>query len=62
MKYKDGLDVRIGDVVSVPIPSGSAMGRVVMLGDTYEHLGIDANFLSWVQTDKVLRPDSIVIE
>lgn len=44
MKYKDGLDVRIGDVVSVPISSGSAMGRVVMLGDTYEHLGIDAIF------------------
>jgi hypothetical protein len=62
MNYHDGSTVRLGDIVRVPIPSGSEKARVVMLGETYEHLEIDAQFLSWVTADKVLRPDSIVIE
>jgi hypothetical protein len=62
MKYNGGLDVRIGDVVSIPIPSGSAIGRVIMLGDTHEHLDMDLHFLNWVKTEHVLRPDSVVIE
>ena len=62
MKYKNGLEVRVGDVVSVTIPGGCAMGRVLMLGDTYEHLSIDLDFLKWVQSDNVLRPDCVVIE
>jgi hypothetical protein len=62
MNYHDGSTVRLGDIVCVPIPSGSEKARVVMLGETYEHLEIDAQFLSWVTADKVLRADSIVIE
>jgi hypothetical protein len=33
-----------------------------MLGDTYEHLGIDQQFLSWVQRDKILAASAVVIE
>ena len=62
MKYHDGTTVSLGDVVSVPIPSGRAEARVVMLGDSYEHLAIDSEFLAWVQRDKVLSPSSVVIE
>ena len=62
MKYHDGSNVRLGDVVRVPVPSGSAKARVVMLGATYEHLDIDEQFLSWVKRDKVLKPDAIVVE
>ena len=36
MKYVDGSPVCLGDVVSVPIPKGSAKARVVMLGETYD--------------------------
>ena len=54
--------VTLGDIVSVPVPEGSANGRVVMLGDTYEHLDIDQQFLKWVIAERVLEPSSVVIE
>ena len=62
MRYHDGSPVALGDLVDVPIPSGSARARVVMLGDTYEHSGVDPSFFSWVQAEKVLRPTAVVIE
>lgn len=62
MRYYDGSPVALGDVVDVPVPSGTARARVVMLGDTYEHLHLDQGFLSWVKTDRVLRPTTIIIE
>lgn len=62
MRYHDGSLVRLGDLVDVPIPSGTGRGRVVMLGDTYEHSDIDRSFLHWVKSEKVLRPTAIVIE
>ena len=46
----------------VPIPGGNAKARVVMLGESYEHLEIDARFVEWVKSDRVLAPSSIVIE
>jgi hypothetical protein len=52
----------LGDIVTVPVPSGAAKARVVMLGDTYEHLDIDKQFLAWVKADKVLKESSVVIE
>jgi len=33
-----------------------------MLGDTYEHLDIDQQFLKWVKAERVLEPSSVVIE
>jgi hypothetical protein len=62
MRYHDGSTVSLGDIVTVPVPSGTAKARVVMLGDSYTHLSIDEHFLVWVKTEKLLKPDSIVIE
>ena len=58
MNYHDGSPARLGDIVRVPLPSGTARARIVMIGDTYEHLDIDPGFVSWVKSDKVLRPDN----
>lgn len=62
MLYFDGSTVRLGDIVSLTVPNGAAKARVVMLGDTYEHLEIDARFLEWVTAARVLRKDSVVAE
>jgi hypothetical protein len=63
MNYHDGSPARLGDIVRAPIsPTETAKARIVMIGDTYEHRDIDPEFLSWVKSDKVLRPDSIVVE
>jgi hypothetical protein len=62
MKYHDGSTISLGDVVSVPVPAGRAKARVVMLGDTYEHLDIDPQFLDWVKRDRVLEGDAVVLE
>jgi len=62
MKYHDGSIIKLGDIVYVPVPEGKEKAYVVMLGDTYEHLNIDEQFLSWVINDKVLGSASIIIE
>ena|SRR5205809_952700 len=62
MKYRDGTDVRLGDLVSVPVPTGTASARVVMLGDSREHLPIDEQFLAWARSPIQLRTTAIVIE
>jgi hypothetical protein len=63
MRYADGSTVTLGDLVTVPVAAGTtAKGRVVMLGESYAHLDIDAGFLEWVTREKLLGPSSIVIE
>ncbi|WP_157288532.1 hypothetical protein [Uliginosibacterium gangwonense] len=62
MKYHDGSTIILGDIVSVPMPNGKEKARVVMLGDTYEHLDIDTQFLLWVNDEKILGVTSIVVE
>lgn len=62
MKYDDGTTIALGDLVTVPVPGGMAKARVVMLGETYEHLDIDEQFLAWVKREKVLEQSSVVIE
>jgi hypothetical protein len=63
MKYPDGSPVKLGDIVTIPLPSGSAKARVVMLGDTREHLDIEKSFLDWVEGDKkLLEPSYVVVE
>jgi hypothetical protein len=62
MNYYDGSGIKLGDIVSVPVPDGTAKARVVMLGDTYEHLSIDEQFLDWVKKEKILETTYIVIE
>lgn len=62
MNYLDGSVVALGDIVAVPVPGGSAKARVVMLGDSYEHLDIDQDFVDWVEEGQVLECTSIVVE
>jgi len=62
MRHFDGSTVTLGDVVNVPVPSGYAKARVVMIGDTYEHLDIDSSFLDWVKRERKLDSTSIVVE
>jgi len=45
MNYLDGSVVALGDIVAVPVPGGSAKARVVMLGESYEHLDFDQDFV-----------------
>jgi hypothetical protein len=62
MQYYDGSPLALGDVVSLPVPSGTAKARVVMLGDSYAHLDIDPGFVAWVKQDRVLDRGSVVVE
>ncbi len=62
-QYPDGSLVKLGDIVTIPLPEGSARARVVMFGDTREHLDIDQQFLDWVERDKsLLEPSYVVVE
>jgi hypothetical protein len=60
--YADGTRVSLGDMVDVSLGEGCARGRVVMLGDTGDHLDIDLSFLDWVKRDKVIEPSQVVVE
>jgi hypothetical protein len=60
--YLDGSPAKLGDTVRVGMPVGGGRARIVMLGDTYEHLDIDPQFLTWVKRDRVLEPNHVVIE
>ena len=62
MKYLDGLDIQLGDIVSVPTPLGDNKARVVMLGDSLEHAGADDDFVAWVLRDNVLAATTIVVQ
>lgn len=62
MVYTDGSRVRLGDIVEINMPDGTELARVVMLGDTHEHLDIDAGFLEWVVRANVLGIDQVVVE
>lgn len=56
------LNIRLGEIVTVPTPEGREQARVVMLGSTYEHLDIDEQFLAWVKADKILEETYVVVE
>jgi hypothetical protein len=63
MKYPDGSLVKLGDIVTIPLRDSVEKARVVMLGDTREHLDIDKQFLDWVESDKtLLEPSYVVVE
>jgi hypothetical protein len=55
--------ISLGDIVTVYLGDNkTAKARVVMLGDTYEHLNLDALYVDWLRRDRVLEPSAIVIE
>jgi hypothetical protein len=63
MKYHDGSTISLGDIVRIAVPGGAERARVVMLGDSREHLDIDKQFLAWVERDaKLLEPNYVVVE
>jgi hypothetical protein len=63
MKYHDGSAISLGDIVRIAVPGGTERARVVMLGDSREHLDIDKQFLAWVEhDDKLLEPNYVVLE
>jgi hypothetical protein len=63
MKYHDGFPAKLGDIVIIPLRDSSAKARIVMLGDTREHLDIDKEFLDWVENDKsLLEPSYVIVE
>lgn len=52
----------MGDLIDVGMPAGPVRARIVMLGDIYQHLDIDRDFLSWVKTERKLSLNEIVVE
>ena len=63
MNYHDGTPIALGDIVSVLVgPDKYEKARVVMLGDTYDHLDIDERFISWVKEERKLEETSVVVE
>lgn len=62
MKYSDGTEVALGDAVQIPMQDGVSSARVVMLGDTLEHAGLDEEFRRWVQAESLLDADAVVVE
>ncbi len=47
-KYDGGQPVMLGDVVTIGLKDGAHRVRVVLLGETQEHRGLDANTAKWV--------------
>jgi hypothetical protein len=45
MNYHDGSPARLGDIVAVRLADRTAKARVVLLGNTREHLDVDAKFI-----------------
>ena len=62
MKYYEGSEIRLGDIVSIPTPGGDVQAQVVMLGDSGEHLVVDKDFVQWVQRDNILSSSSVFLE
>ena len=62
MKYDDGSKMHLGDIVRVPTPDGNKEARVVMLGDSRDHLELDPDFIEWIVRDNILASTSIFVE
>lgn len=62
MRYHCGTEVLLDDIVSTPVPDGRELARVVMLGENYNHLDMDADFTDWVKKERILKSDCVVIE
>ena len=61
--YGDGRPVSLGDLIDVSVGKNNVKrARIVMLGDTGEHLDIDQSFLDWVERDNVMEPSHVVVE
>ena len=62
MKYFDGQTVKLGDYVSLTMPDGRETFKVVMLGDSGEHLNLDQQFISWATEESLVTSNSIIVQ
>jgi hypothetical protein len=62
MMYSDGTTVRLGDIVTIRLADCNAKARVVMLGDTRERLQLEVYFIDWVESEKLVKPEQVVVE
>tara|TARA_R110000823_G_scaffold216426_2_gene345988 strand:+ start:2289 stop:2588 length:300 start_codon:yes stop_codon:yes gene_type:complete len=62
MEYRDKQQILLRDVIEISMPNGPELARVVMLGESYDRLDIDKEFIDWVLSEKILDHDSIVVE
>ena len=63
MKYSDGSELLLGDIVRTHVgPRATTRGRVVMVGDTLDHLEIEEKFVSWVKAAHKLASNQVIIE
>lgn len=62
MRYTNGTEIRLGDIVFLDVPDGYHQAKVVMLGDTGAHLEIDQEFLEWAQQESLISKSTIVVE
>jgi len=63
MNYESGEVIELGDVVRFDVgPERYITARVMMLGETREHLKLEQSFFEWVERDAVLEESAIVVE
>lgn len=60
MLYEDGREVRLGDTVAIEISGEWPEAVVVMLGDTLDHIDIEASSLEWYKSGGVGAQDIVV--
>ena len=61
MNYFDEHKIILGDIVSITMKGKRELAKVIMIGETKEHLELDKNFLSWVNKESLLDLDSIIV-
>ncbi|MBX7210380.1 MAG: hypothetical protein K1X78_18860 [Verrucomicrobiaceae bacterium] len=62
MQHHDGSPAKLGDIVVVRLHEAVERARIVMLGDTREHLGLDQRFLDWVNREGLLGSSQVIVE
>ncbi len=62
MKYEDGQDVRLGDVVTITLADGDHKAKIVILGDSGEYGGIDVETAKWVLESGHVGQDQVMAE
>lgn len=62
MRYHDDQEVRLADRVAIEMKGHWPEAVVVMLGDSLEHLEMDADALDWYQNKGGVDRDHVVIQ
>lgn len=62
MKYEDCQTVMLGDIVRLDLHDGDHTGRVIMIGDTGEYDGIDAQTANWALESGHVGKQNIMLE